>query len=269
MEKNPNSGVLGIHLEGPFLNPIKKGAHLEAYIIKPTKENIDLLLSEGKDIIKMWTIAPEMFDQTTLDYLISTGVTLSIGHSNATYEEAIQAMDKGIHLVTHLYNAMSPMNHRAPGLVGAALNHPNVTCQIILDGLHCHESAAEIALKIKNDKVILVSDALFLGRKKQSFQWDNFNATLTKGTYYNTDGNLAGSAISQLDAILFAVNNLHISPEKALRMSSVIPLQKLNILDQLWDIKIGHEVGFVGFDGEWGFEYFKPSLRNILSLPLS
>jgi N-acetylglucosamine-6-phosphate deacetylase len=252
---NPDKGVLGIHIEGAFLNPLKKGAHLEKYISRPTKEIIDTIWEEGRDVIKLWTISPEMFSEDVLDYLLSTGLNLSIGHSNATYEEAMDAMGKGVKLVTHLYNAMSPLTHRAPGLVGAALTSNDIYAQIILDGLHCHPAAASLALQIKKDKSILVSDALFLGRKKQSFQWEAFDARLVNRTYYNKEGNLAGSAISQLDAVKFAISELQTDPLEALKMASINPFMALNIKEEKWDITSGNAVPFIGLDKDMNFSY--------------
>ena len=255
ISESPDSGVKGIHLEGPFLNVKKKGAHLEKYIVKPTIKLIDSFLNEGTDIIKMWTIAPEVFDDKTLDYLLSTGINISLGHSDASYEEAENAIQKGSSLITHLYNAMSPFTHRAPGLTGSALTNNNVWNQIILDGLHCHEVAANIALHQKPEKTILVSDALFLGRKKETFQWENFDAVLRDETYYNSAGTLAGAAISQLDAIKYAVQRVGIPPVEAIKMSAVNPYIALQIPDEVWDIKEGSIAPFIAFDTSFNFVY--------------
>ena len=255
MDENPESGVKGIHLEGPFLNPKKKGAHLENYIVKPNKSLIDQFLEAGSDFIKMWTIAPEMFDDDTLQYILDTGIHISLGHSDATFEEACKAIEKGAGLITHLYNAMSPFGHRTPGLTGAALTNKEVWTQIILDGLHCHQAAASVALFQKPKRTILVSDALFLGRRKQSFQWENFDASLKDGTYYNSAGTLAGAAISQLDAVKYAVNMLGISPVDALTMASIHPYLALNIPESDWDIKSGNKACFIAFDTSFNFVY--------------
>jgi N-acetylglucosamine-6-phosphate deacetylase len=255
ISENPQSGVKGIHLEGPFLNIKKKGAHLEKYIVKPNKQLIDSFLEQGTDIIKMWTIAPEVFDEKTLDYLLETKLNISLGHSDATYEEAVNAIQKGSRLATHLYNAMSPLSHRAPGLTGAALTNNNLWNQIILDGHHCHFAAAGIALRQKPEKTILVSDALFLGRKKETFQWENFEASWRDGTYYNSAGTLAGAAISQLDAVKYAVNVVGISDVEAVKMSAINPYVALQIPDDQWDIKMGSKAPFIAFDTSFNFVY--------------
>ncbi len=155
IRKNPRSGVLGMHLEGPFLNPIKRGAHLTEYVRKPSDTELEAIISHGKDVIKLITIAPEMFTPEQIDMLLASGITVSAGHSNATYQEASQAFDQGIKLVTHLYNAMSAFGHRQPGLVGATFDNNSVYAPIIIDGVHCDYAAARIAYKIKKDKLFL------------------------------------------------------------------------------------------------------------------
>ncbi|HMP28042.1 MAG TPA: N-acetylglucosamine-6-phosphate deacetylase [Saprospiraceae bacterium] len=255
---HPAKGILGIHIEGPFINPIKRGAHLANYIIKPTDSIIDKICNEGSDVIKMWTIAPEVFDQYTLDYIISKGINLSIGHTNANFGEATLAIDKGIKLVTHLYNAMSPLQHRMPGVVGAALSNEKTYNQIILDGLHCHQAAAQIALFGREERTILVSDALFLGRSKQRFVWEEFDAQLINGSYYNSEGNLAGSAISQLDAVKYTISNLKIDPIVALKMACINPYLALEIPSNKWDLYKGQHVPFVAFDKNLNFTYHLP-----------
>lgn len=124
MEKNPASGVLGMHLEGPFLNPIKRGAHLAGYVRKPTNADLQEIIRYGKGVIRLMTIAPEMFTTDQIQMLLDSGITISAGHSNATYAEASDAFDQGIRLVTHLYNAMSAFQHRQPGLYCQILHSP-------------------------------------------------------------------------------------------------------------------------------------------------
>lgn len=137
MQKNPGSGVLGMHLEGPFLNLAKRGAHLAAYVRKPTNAELEEIIRYGKDVIKIMTIAAENFTDEQLNLLLENGIKISLGHSNATYKQAQHAYQKGIGLCTHLYNAMTQMGHREPGVVGATFDNPEVYAPIILDGFHC------------------------------------------------------------------------------------------------------------------------------------
>lgn len=246
--KHPESGVLGMHLEGPYLNPVKRGAHILAYIKKPETAELKDLISHGKDVIRLLTIAPEMFSADQIELLLDSGITISAGHSNATYEEANRGFDLGIRLVTHLYNAMSPLQHRSPGLVGAAFDHPSVYAPIILDGQHCDFSAARIAYKIKKDKLFLISDALFTARKMKSFQWGSFDAVLKNDQYLNSEGNLAGAAISLGEAIYNAVNEIGIPLQEAIEMATIRPATAIGMEGSIGRIAIGYPAVFTAFD---------------------
>ena len=249
-EKNPRSGVLGMHLEGPFLNPIKRGAHLAAYVRKPTDEDLIEIISHGKGIIKLITIAPEMFMPDQIQMLLESGITVSAGHSNATYDEAARAFSQGINLVTHLYNAMSAFGHRQPGLVGATFDSPSVYAPIIIDGVHCDFAAASVAYKIKKDKLFLISDALFLGEKVTEFKWGEFDAYLKDGRYTNSDGNLAGATISLGDAVRNAVNIVGNPLQEAIEMATIRPAKALGLEGKIGKIEPGYPAVFTTFDDE-------------------
>lgn len=248
MKKHLQSGVLGMHLEGPFLNPIRRGAHLKEYLQMPTDTALDTLINEGKDVIKIMTIAPELFTDAQIDKLIASGIHIAVGHSDATYAQATHAFNKGVTLCTHLFNAMSQMQHRAAGVVGAVLDTPEVYAPIILDGIHCSYEAARIAYKIKKDKLVLISDALFVGHKKQRFEWGDFNATLKNGEYRNAEGNLAGAAIAMADAVHNAVFKVGISLEEAVKMATVRPAKAIKMDNKIGRIRKGHLANFVMFD---------------------
>jgi N-acetylglucosamine-6-phosphate deacetylase len=243
-------GVIGMHLEGPFLNPSKKGAHNENIIRKPTNRDLEEIINYGKDVVKIITIAPEIFTDEQIDLVLESGIKISAGHSDMTYEQAQYYFSKGIHLVTHLYNAMSGFSHRAPGLVGAALENENVYTPIILDGYHCHYGAARIAHMLKKDKLFLVTDCAFVGRKVQSFNWEGFNATLMNGRYCNQEGNLAGSAISMMDAISNARENLYCSIQEAIEMATSRVAKAIQMETELGYIKPGFPANFFIFDND-------------------
>ena len=141
-------GLLGVHLEGPYMNPAKKGAHLEKFIKRPTPEEIGLLLSKGKDVFRMMTLAPEQCDRECIELLLQQGIVVSAGHSNATYEQAIDGFYQGIPAATHLFNAMSPLQGRQPGMVGAIYDHNDVRCSIVCDGIHVDYASVRISKKI-------------------------------------------------------------------------------------------------------------------------
>jgi N-acetylglucosamine-6-phosphate deacetylase len=245
-KENPNSGVLGMHLEGPFISVKKRGAHLEKYIIKPTDEIIREILDFGGPYLKMITVAPENFSDSQLQMLVESGVKVSVGHSNATYERSQEAFALGINLVTHLFNAMSPFTHREPGLAGAALANTSVYAPIILDNVHVAIASAQIAQKLKQDKLFLISDALFQNHKKATFKWDEFDAFLDNGNYMNSDGNLAGATISLADAVRNATLWLNADVNQAIKMATSTPAKVIG--EDIGEIKIGGKAKFCNFE---------------------
>lgn len=248
-EKHKN-GVLGIHLEGPFLNPLKRGAHSAAQIRKPSNSELKEIIRYGKDVIKVITIAPECFTDEQLDLLLESGIVVSIGHTTMTYKEAQYYFSKGIKLVTHLFNAMTQFGHREPGLVGATLENESVYAPVILDGAHCDYAAARLAYKFKKDKFFLISDATFLGRKVSCFKWDNFDAHLDKGFYRNEDGNLAGASISMEEAVKNALNHLNVSVDEAIKMATCRVASAINMDREIGKIEKGFPAHFVTFNDD-------------------
>jgi N-acetylglucosamine-6-phosphate deacetylase len=245
-----NNGVMGMHLEGPFLNPLKRGAHSINQVRKPTNSELEEIIRYGKDVIKVITIAPECFTDEQLDMLLESGIVISAGHSTMTYKQAQYYFSKGIKLVTHLYNAMTQFGHREPGLVGATLENEAVYAPIILDGAHCDYAAARLAYKLKKDKFFLISDAAFLGRKVESFKWENFDAHLENGFYRNEEGNLAGASISMQEAVQNAFNHLHVSTDEAIKMATSRVASAINMEDKLGKIKSGFPASFVQFNDD-------------------
>ncbi|MEO6538233.1 MAG: N-acetylglucosamine-6-phosphate deacetylase [Ferruginibacter sp.] len=247
MQKH-DKGVLGMHLEGPFINPVKRGAHVKKMIRKPTDTELEEIIRYGKDVIKVLTIAPECFTVKQLEMLMESGFVLSAGHTDMNYEQAQFYFSNGISLVTHLYNAMNQLQHRAPGLVGAVLDNDKVYAPVILDGAHCDYAAARIAYKIKQDKLFLISDAAFLGRKLEHFKWGEFNANLVEGFYRNKEGNLAGAAISMVEAVRNAILHLNISLENAMRMATSIPAKAIQMEHKVGYIRPGYPARFIKFN---------------------
>ncbi len=237
-------GVFGLHLEGPFLNPVKRGAHILDKIQPPTPENLRALVEPGRGIIKMMTIAPELFEPEQIRYLQDAGIILSAGHSNASFEEANKAFELGISTCTHLFNAMSPLSHRAPGLVGAILAHHQVASSIVPDGYHVDAVVINMAKQLMKERLFIITDAVT----------ENANGSYLhqlRGDHYTIpDGTLSGSALTMLSAVRFCINKAGISTEEALRMASLYPARVLGI-DQEWG-KLA-----VGYRAEW---FWIPSL---------
>lgn len=241
-------GVLGMHLEGPFINVEKRGAHPAHIIRKPVDNELEKIIAAGKDVIKIMTIAPECFTEDQLQMLLDSDINISIGHSNINYDQAQYYFSKGIALVTHLYNAMTQMGHRECGLVGATFDNINVYAPVILDGGHCHYAAARVAYRQKGDKLILLSDAAFLGRRKQRFDWENLSIRLTDGFYRDGNGNLGGTAISMVDAVKNAVTYLQVPVQEAMEMATSRVAKAINMNDRIGHIKPGYAARLVLFD---------------------
>jgi N-acetylglucosamine-6-phosphate deacetylase len=248
-EKHKN-GVLGMHLEGPFLNPLRRGAHSANQVRKPTNSELEEIIRYGKDVIKVITIAPECFTDEQLNMLLESGIVVSIGHTIITYDEAQYYFSKGIKLVTHLFNAMTQFGHREPGLVGAIFENESIYAPIILDGAHCDYASARIAYKLKKDKLFLISDATFLGRKIQNFNWESFDAHLENGFYRNGEGNLAGATISMEEAVKNAFNYLNISVDEAIKMATCRVASAINMDKEIGKIKKGFPAHFVTFNDD-------------------
>ncbi|SEA24580.1 N-acetylglucosamine 6-phosphate deacetylase [Arachidicoccus rhizosphaerae] len=255
-EKYPEAGVLGMHLEGPFFNPVKRGAHSASIVRKPTDQELETIVKEGRDIIKVMTLAPEMFTDDQLRFLMDQGILLSAGHSDMSYEQAMHYFDLGINLVTHLYNAMSGFSPRTPGFSGAALERKGVWAPIILDGHHVHYGAARLAHQAKGEQLFLITDSSFLGRRVREFTWADFDAKMTDGTYRNKEGNLAGAAISMVEALQNALNHLPVTEPQALAMATSRPAKALGLDRQVGYIAPGYPARFCVYDA--GFNNLEP-----------
>ena len=232
-------GLLGLHLEGPFINPAKKGAHLEAFIKKPVAAELRSLLDHGKGVIKLMTLAPEICDQASLDMISAEGIVLSAGHSNATYEQAVNAFYGGIPAATHLFNAMSPLQGREPGMVGAVYDHPEVMSSIVCDGVHVDFASVRISKKIMGQRLYFITDAVAQvshGEYPHVFRGDRY--TLPNGT-------LSGSALTMLQAVKNGVEKVGIPLPEALRMASLYPATLMGIDHTYGCIKPGSAAEFI------------------------
>lgn len=246
MMKDPKSGVIGMHVEGPFFNPEKKGAHSLDFVREATDYEIEKIIEHGKGVIKILTLAPEMVSEKHVRMLVDAGIPVSAGHSNSTYQQATNAFDYGITKVTHLYNAMSQFTSRSPGLVGAFLDSSeDVWGGIIVDGVHCDYASVRIAQKCKKGKLFLVSDASFVKHPVDTFEIDEFKIFFKDGKYLTETGNLAGSAISMLESVQNSYKYANIELAEVLKMSSVYPAEYLKADNEYGYIKEGYYADFV------------------------
>jgi N-acetylglucosamine-6-phosphate deacetylase len=239
-------GVLGIHLEGPFLSPARKGVHNEAKFRAIDEKALALLtsLKSGKTLV---TLAPEMTTPETIGKLAAAGVIVSAGHTNATYDEIVAAYRYGLTGFTHLFNAMSPLTSREPGVVGAALANQNSYCGIIVDGRHVHPETLKLALRCKpHDRFMLVTDAWSnVGTSLTSFQLQGATIHVRDGVCVDENGTLAGSAMDMSRAVRNAMDLLGVGLPEALTMASAAPAAFLGLGRQYGQIAKGFHANFV------------------------
>lgn len=237
-------GLLGLHLEGPYLNPVKKGAHIEEFIKVPTLDEIDMLLEKGRGIVRMMTIAPEQCSEAVIQRLLDSGILVSAGHSNATYQQGISAFNQGITAATHLFNAMSAFQSREPGMVGAIYNHPKVVSSVVCDGVHVDFAAVAVSKKVMKERLYFITDAVtetLTGEYQHIFAGDRYNLP---------NGILSGSSLTMMQCVKNGVQQVGIELAEALRMANLYPA-RLSNNTKLGMIGIGYKASFVVFNQEW------------------
>jgi N-acetylglucosamine-6-phosphate deacetylase len=242
--------ILGAHLEGPFLAFRRKGAHDPANLRSVDLGLLGELLRSGK--VKIMTLAPELPDSLeAIELLLDEGAVASAGHTEATYEEVTRAVDAGLGLGTHLYNAMRPLANREPGTVGALLTDDRVRTGIIVDGVHVHEAPLRLAHRAKGSEgLILVTDAMeAAGMPSGDYELGGRRVRLEDGAVRLPDGTLAGSALTMDEAVRNAVRFLDVSLSQAARMASEVPAAALD-LDHKGRIAVGCDADFVVLDAQ-------------------
>lgn len=242
-------GVLGIHLEGPYIAPARKGTHDANKFRVPDAEEIALAASLDNGVTLL-TLAPERVPLDSIRALVERGVIVAAGHTAASYEEARAGLDAGIRGFTHLYNAMSPLTGREPGAVGAALEDRDSWIGVIADGVHVHPASLRVALAAKpRGKVMLVTDAMPpVGADNPSYELYGEVITAVDGVVRNAAGSLAGSALDMATAVRNAVHMLGLPLDEAARMASRYPAQFLNVDDRLGEIAEGYQADLVLLD---------------------
>jgi len=242
-------GVAGIHIEGPFINELRRGAHDPAKIRDLDARDVALLssLEVGRTLV---TLAPEMTTPATIRLLAQSGVVICAGHTDGTFEQVRQALGEGVRGVTHLFNAMSPLHHREPGAVGAALDDPECWCGLIVDGVHVHPAVLRIALRSKRpERFMLVTDAMpNVGTDQDSFMLHGRLIRVKDGRCVDEDGTLAGSALDMASAVRNCVDLLGLPLERAARMASTYPAQFLGLDAELGRIAPGFRASLVAVD---------------------
>ena len=244
-------GVLGIHIEGPFLNAARKGVHDPAKLRELDASALGLLtsLERGRTLV---TLAPEMTTPQLIQQLVAAGVVVSAGHTNASYAEIRAALAHGLTGFTHLFNAMSQLSGREPGTVGAALDDQRSWCGIIVDGEHTDPVVLRIALRCKpHNRFMLVTDAMpSVGTSQQWFELQGRRITVRGHSCVDEDGRLAGSNIDMASCVGNAVAMLGVSLPQAVRMASQVPAEFLGVSQEYGRIAAGQRANLVLADDE-------------------
>ena len=244
-------GVLGIHIEGPFLNAAKKGIHDAAKFRLLDQQAIELLssLKHGRTLV---TLAPELAPPGAVRALTERGVVVAAGHTDATFEQVTAALDKGLAGFTHLYNAMTQLGSRAPGAVGAALDDPRSWCGLIVDGHHVHPAALRVALRAKGaDKLALVTDAMpTVGSEVKEFRLGGRRIVARDGRCTDDAGTLAGSDLDMATAVRNAEAMMGLDFATAVRMASESPARAIGLAGLHGTIAAGARADLVLMDSD-------------------
>ncbi|RYG07702.1 MAG: N-acetylglucosamine-6-phosphate deacetylase [Chitinophagaceae bacterium] len=239
---------LGLHLEGPFINPEKRGAHVKEYIRKASLDEIKSLLDFGDGTIKMMTLAPELQDEQVIQYLLDHHVIVSLGHSSATFDQATKAYNQGIQTTTHLFNAMSALQHRAPGIPTAVFNHPTAMSSIIADGLHVDFEVLKVASKVMKERLFLITDAV------TECNSGPYQHHAVDGKFVMPDGTLSGSAMTMLQSIKNCIDHCGISLTDAINMATYYPAKLINKANEIGQLHVNAEANFVFLDEKLAIE---------------
>jgi N-acetylglucosamine-6-phosphate deacetylase len=258
-------GLLGVHFEGPFINPAKAGVHHPRHIRAPSAAALTEIVDLARTVqaaggVVLLTLAPELFEPADIAALAGQGLVLAAGHSLATYEQAMAGFAAGVRGVTHLFNAMSGPESRAPGLVGAALDHPDVWCGIIADGFHAHPAMLRLAARLKGpEKLVLVSDAMACagavcagGTDAEALSFELYGQTIRSvgGRLLDADGRLAGADLCLAAALRNMVRRFGVSFSDAASMASAAPLAALGLQDRRGGFQPGMIADFTWLDAE-------------------
>ncbi|WP_432709447.1 N-acetylglucosamine-6-phosphate deacetylase [Pedobacter sp.] len=224
---------LGLHLEGPYLNPKRLGAHIPDCVRKATLSEVKALIEYAEGTVKMMTLAAELQDQEVIDYLVEQGVVLSLGHSDANFEQATAAYNNGFSTTTHLFNAMPSIHHRAPNLPVAVFSHPTAAASIIADGQHVNYEVVKMSYHLLKDRLFLITDAV------TACEVGPYQHRLVGDKFTMADGTLSGSNITLLDAIKNCVNHCDIPLQAAVNMASLHPARVMGMADHTGSVEVG------------------------------
>ena len=243
----PSAEILGIHLEGPFISKARRGVHPPDAIARPSVQILEKFRAAADGLIRMITVAPEI--PGALDLIqaaVSNGIVAAIGHTDANYEQTQAAIQAGARHTVHFYNAMRPFSHRDPGIIGAVLTEPDVTAEVIADGIHVAGPAIQVLLGTKGfDTVLLASDATAAtGMPDGNFRLGNFEVVVKDGVCRNVEGKLAGSTLT-LDRALRYIVALGVPLADAVRMATILPARRVSLAGKKGIIALGADADLV------------------------
>ncbi|WP_374947242.1 N-acetylglucosamine-6-phosphate deacetylase [Agreia sp.] len=246
--------ILGSHLEGPFLSPLHRGAHELVHLVAPEPAAVEALLQASAGTLRQITVAPELPDALdAIDRLVAAGVVVAIGHTDAGLDLAKQAFDRGATVLTHAFNAMRGIHHRAPGPVVAALDDPRVALELILDGVHVHAEVVRLSFLAAPHRIVFVSDAMAAtGARDGQYTLGSLDVTVTHGeALLSGTETLAGSTLTQDAALRNAIELARIDPVLAVRALTASPARALGLDGRLGYLRPGYAADAVLLDEQW------------------
>lgn len=246
--------ILGSHLEGPFLSPLHRGAHEPAHLLAPDPASVEALLQASGGTLRQITVAPELPGALdAIERLVAAGVVVAVGHTDAGLELTKQAFDRGATVLTHAFNAMPGIHHRAPGPVVAAFEDPRVALELILDGVHVHPEIVRLGFMAAPHRIILVTDAMAAaGARDGRYRLGSLDVTVTQGeALLSGTETLAGSTLTQDAALRNAIGLARIDPVLAVRALTASPARALGLDDRLGYLRPGYAADAVILDERW------------------
>lgn len=247
--ENEGAKILGAHMEGPFINAKYKGAQKADNIINPDYD----VIKDDLDIIKIITLAPEKDENHSFIKKVKSNskITLSIGHSDASFDEAMKAIESGITHAAHTFNAMPPLNHRKPGIVGAIFTS-NITCELIADLIHVHPAIFKILINVKDkDKMVLITDSMRAGcMKSGNYELGGQKVIVKNGAARLQDGTLAGSVLTLNKAVKNMLNHSDLEIYDVVAMASHVPAKVINMDNKKGSLDVGFDADIVVFNDD-------------------
>lgn len=265
--EDATSTLLGIYFEGPYFNVKKKGAQPEKDILAPSVEGMQAFLEKNPDAFRVVALAPELDGALPLiDHLVNRGINVAFAHTDATYEETKRGIDAGMTLATHMYNGMRGFTHREPGALGAALTDDRVTSELIVDGVHLHKAAVDLALKTKGpDNIVLISDAMrAAGLEDGTYELGGQTVITKNGEARLEDGTIAGSTLNLNRAVKNIVRDNLVTVQDAFKMASLNPAKAIGVSDELGSIEAGKRADLILLDDSLNIKkVFKSGMEQL------